>query len=141
MAAREQGELIERLEPSRALVKEDCEGLEAVSAGSDSVAKVLHARYGRRRLDTLEVESNRLAAEGRPGGAERARENRDLREVVAELEAETADPKVAERTAALKDASSESRRGAREAKRRLGAVDGSDVAARERQSAAVQRAF
>jgi hypothetical protein len=66
-----------RLEATRAFVKEDCEAMSiltlaervsAVSAGSDRVAKVLHARYARRRLGALDAEALGLAAEERPPG-------------------------------------------------------------------------
>ena len=77
---------------TRAFVKEDCEAMSiltlaesvsAVSAGSDRVAKVLHARYARRRLGALDAEALGLAAEERPPGAEAAAERRRLAEVVS----------------------------------------------------------
>ena len=61
--------------------------------------------------------------------------------VAASLEAALEDPKAAKRAQGLKEAASESRRVAREAKTRLSELDGTGDAARERQRAATQRAF
>jgi hypothetical protein len=139
-----------RLEASRVFVKEDCESLgvpalverlRAVSAGEDRVAKVLHARYGRTRLTVREDEANGIATEGRPIGANRAREDRLLREAVAALQSELEDPKAVEKVRALGEAARESRRVAREAKARLSEADGSGAAAREAARAEMLRAF
>ena len=62
------------------------ERISAVSAGSDKVAQVLHARYGRRRLEALDDETLGLASEGRAPGAEAAAERRRLAEAVSDLE-------------------------------------------------------
>ena len=75
------------------------------------MAKVLHARYARTRLETLKNESSRLAGEGRPAGADKARENRALGEAVASLEAALEDPKAAKKAQGLKEAAEESRSG------------------------------
>lgn len=140
----------DRLETSRVFVKEDCESfaapaltqrLEAVSAGSDKVALVLFARYARMRLEALEAESSRLAGEGRPAGADKARENRALGEAVASLEADLEDPQMAKRAAGLKEAAEESRRVARAAKTRLSELDGTGAAAKEGHRAASHAAF
>jgi hypothetical protein len=65
----------ERFSVSLPLVREDCEGLSAdallkrlaaVSAGSDRVAKVLHARYGKSRAEAME---RKLEKAARSGGA------------------------------------------------------------------------
>ena len=139
-----------RLETSRAFVKEDCETLAvpalterlaAVSAGSDKVAKVLHARYAGTRLEALKAESNRLAREGRSAGPEGARQERALGEAVASLEAALEDPQKAKKAQGLKEAATESRMGARAAKTRLSELDGTGTAARERQRAASHAAF
>lgn len=139
-----------RLETSRAFVKEDCESLDpaalterltAVSAGSDKVAKVLHARYGRMRMEALRAESDRLHREGRSTGTEAAARERALGEAVSALEVGLEDPKVAKRAAGLKEAAEESRRVARDARRRLSEADGSDAAARKAQRAATARNF
>ncbi len=139
-----------RLETSRVFVKEDCETfavpalterLTAVSAGKDKVAKVLHARYARTRLEALKAESDRLAWEGGSAGPEASRQERALGEAVASLEAVLEDPRKAKKAQGLKEAAEESRRAAREAKTRLSAADGTDEAARERQRAATQGAF
>ncbi len=135
VAAPERG----RLEAARAFIKEDCEDMSvpalterisAVGAGSDRAAKVLHARYGRRRLEVLDAESNRLASEGRPAGAEVAAERRGLGEAVSALEAQLEDPKRAERAERIKEAAAESRRVAREARRKLSDANGTSEAAR-----------
>lgn len=139
-----------RLEASRAFVKEDCEDtpipalverISAVSAGSDKVAKVLHARYGRRRVEALDAESDRLARAGTLIGEEVAREHRRLREAVSGLEEQLKDPERAEREKALKEATAQSRRAALAARRRLSAVDGSDEAARRATREQMSRAF
>lgn len=139
-----------RLEASRAFVKEDCEGLEAsalterlaaVSAGPDKVGQVLHARYARRRVEALEAEANAAAAEGRPMGPAVAAERRGLMEALSGLEGQLADPKKTERASALKEAASESRRVAREAKTRLSQADGSEAVARERARAQTAASF
>jgi hypothetical protein len=139
-----------RLESSRAFVKEDCEAMPvpafaeriaAVSAGSDRVAKVLHARYGRMRLEALNAESNRLAREGRPAGAEAAGEVRRLMEAVSSLEEKLKDPKVAEREKALKEAATESRKVAWGAKSRLSEADGTGERARREAAERVRAMF
>jgi hypothetical protein len=65
----------ERLSVSLPLVREDCqsmplaallERLKAVAAGSDRVAKILHARYGKSRAEAMEREMEKAA---RSGGA------------------------------------------------------------------------
>ena len=139
-----------RLETSRAFVKEDCEDMavpalveriSAVSAGPDRVGQVLHARYGRRRLEALDAELSRRAAEGRPGGAEAAAERRGLAEAVSGLEEQLKDPKRAEREKALKEAAAESRRMAREVRRKSAAADGTDEAARRAAREQARSAF
>ncbi len=139
-----------RLETSRAFVKEDCENMSvpalterisAVSAGSDRVGQVLHARYGRRRLEALDAESNRLASEGRPAGAEVAAERRGLGEAVSALEAQLEDPKRAERAERIKEAAAESRRVAREARRKLCDANGTSEAARRAARERMMSAF
>jgi len=124
-----------------AALNEHCDGAWPPAPGSDKVAKVLHARYARTRLETLKNESSRLAGEGRPAGADKARENRALGEAVASLEAALEDPKAAKRAQGLKEAASESRRVARAAKTRLSEFDGADEAARERQRAVTRGTF
>lgn len=129
-----------RLESSRAFVKEDCEAMAvpalaeriaAVSAGSDKAAKVLHARYGRRRIEALDSEANRLAREGRPAGGEVARKRRQLEEAVSSLEESLKDPKAAAEEQALKEAAAESRRVGVRARSRLSEADGSTERARQ----------
>jgi hypothetical protein len=114
------------------------ERISAVSAGPDRVAKVLHARYANRRLEALEAESNRLALEGRPGGAREAAERRRLGEAVSGLKEQLVDPKRAEGARAFEEAAAESRRVAREARRRASAADGTDEAARRAHRAQMQ---
>lgn len=114
-------------------MKEDCEAMPvpmlagriaAVSAGSDRVAKILHARYGRRRLEALDAESNRIASEGCPAGAGVLGERRALGEAVSGLEEQLKDPKAAERERALKEAATESKKVAHSARSRLSEADG-----------------
>jgi hypothetical protein len=114
-----------RLEASRAFVKEDCEDMgvaalaeriSAVSAGDDRVAKVLHARYGRRYLEAATAESNRNAAAGRPAGPDAAAELRRLGRAVSDLEAQLEDPAKTEKKKALAEAAAESRSVARGAR-------------------------
>jgi hypothetical protein len=140
----------EQLQSSRVFVKEDCETLnpstlarrlEAVCAGSDKVAKVLHARYARMRHAALAAESSRLAAAGSPVGASVAGENRALGDAVASLEKALEDPQKVKRTAGLKEAASESRRVAREAKAKVSSFDGTRDAAKERQREVMRRAM
>jgi hypothetical protein len=139
-----------RLEASRVFVKEDCEDMSvpalaerisAVAAGSDRVAKVLHARYARRRFETLDTEARRLAMEGRPAGAEAAAERRRLAEAVSEVEAQLEDPTKVEGKKALTEAASESRRVARGARRKLHEADGTDERARQEQREGIRRGF
>ncbi len=108
------------------------ERISAVSAGSDKVAKVLHARYGRRRVEALDAESDGLARAGTPVGAEAAQEHRLLRDAVSGLEEQLKDPKRAEREKALKEATAQSRRVALAARRRLSDVDRSAAEAARR---------
>lgn len=94
--------------------------LKAVSAGRDGVARVLlHARYGRARLDALRAESGRLHRAGSSTGPDAARTERED----------------------LKEAAAESRRAACAAKIRLSEFDGTGAAARERRVAATHAAF
>lgn len=139
-----------RLEASRAFVKEDSEALdapaltkrlEAVAAGEDRVSKILHARYARRRVEALNAESKRLATEGRSTGPEAARERRGLAEAVSGLEEQLKDPKKAERTGKLKEAAVESKRVAREVRRKLSAADGTEEAARRGARRQIRSAF
>lgn len=139
-----------KLETSRVFVKEDCEDMSvpalserisAVSAGSDKVAKVLHARYGRRRLEALNAESNRLAREGRPSGPEAAREIRTLAEAVAALEGEIKDPKTEERRQAVEEAAKASWQLVSGARGRQSEVDGTAARSRERQAEMLRGAF
>ncbi len=139
-----------KLETSRAFVKEDCEDMPvpalverlcAVSAGADKVTQVLHARYGRRRLEALNTESNRLAREGKSARPEVAQEFRTLAEAVTTLEAQLKDPKTEESRQAAQEAAKASRRLAMEARRRQGELDGTAELARERQAQATRAAF
>lgn len=139
-----------RLEASRPFVKEDCEDMavpelteriSAVSAGTDRVAKVLHARYARRRLEALNAESNRLAREGRQARPGAAQEARSLAEAVASLEEQLKDPKVEERRQAAQEAAKASRQLVREARKRQGKLDGTAEIAREMQAQATHAAF
>ncbi len=139
-----------KLETSRAFVKEDAEDMSvpalserisAVSAGSDKVAKVLHARYGRRRLETLNAESNRLAREGQPAGPEAAREIRTLTEAVAALELQLKDTKTEERRQAVEEAAKASRKLIRDARGQQSKVDGTAELARQRQAEMTRAVF
>lgn len=139
-----------KLETSRAFVKEDCEDLavpalteriSAVSAGSDRAAKILHARYGRRRLDAINAESNRLASEGQPAGPEAAQEARSLAEAVATLEEQLKDPKTEDRRQAVEEAAKASRQLVRDASRRRGELDGTAEQARQGQAGMAHAAF
>lgn len=139
-----------RLETSRPFVKEDCEDMavpelteriSAVSAGTDRVAKVLHARYARRRLEALSAESNRLAREGRPARPGAAQETRKLAEAVATLEDQLKDPKTEERRQAAQEAAKASRQLVRDARRQQGRLDGTAQRAREMQAQATRAAF
>jgi len=97
------------------------------------VGQVLHARYGRKRLEVLEAEADRLVREGRLPGPEAAAVRRRLAEAVSNLEEQLKDPKKAEREKTLKEAAAESRRVAREVRRKVSEADGTDEAARLRQ--------
>lgn len=139
-----------KLETSRPFVKEDCEDMavpalaeriSAVSAGSDKVARALHARYGRRRLEALNAESNRLAQEGRPARPGAAQETRSLAEAVASLEEQLKDPKVEEKRQAAQEAAAKSRQLVRDARRQQGRLDGTAEIAREMQARATHAAF
>lgn len=139
-----------KLETSRAFVREDCEDMavpalaeriSAVSAGSDKVARALHARYGRRRLEALNAESNRLAQEGRPARPGAAQETRSLAEAVASLEEQLKDPKVEEKRQAAQEAAAKSRQLVRDARRQQGRLDGTAEIAREMQARATHAAF
>lgn len=139
-----------RLEASREFVREDCEDMavpalaeriSAVSAGSDKVARALHARYGRRRLEALNAESNRLAQEGRPARPGAAQETRSLAEAVASLEEQLKDPKAEERRQAAQEAAKASRRLIIDARRQQGRLDGTAEIAKEVQSQATHAAF
>jgi len=139
-----------RLETSRVFVKEDCETfavpalterLTAVSAGKDKVAKVLHARYARTRLEALKAESDRLAWEGGSAGPEASRQERALGEAVAALEAVLEDPRKAKKAQGLKEAAEESRRVARAAKTKVSEFDGTDAEARREMAERTRATF
>jgi hypothetical protein len=117
------------------------ERISAVSAGSDKVAKVLHARYGRRRLEALNAESNRLAREGQPAGPEAAREIRPLSEAVAALELQLKDTKTEERRQAAQEAAKASRKLIRDARGQQSKVDGTAELARQRQAEMTRAVF
>lgn len=132
---------LSRLATTRALISEDCERLVApaliqrlrdVSAGGDKVAKILHARYARFRLQALEDESERAYRDGRPDpqAAEKAARRREMEGAVAELEEQVKDRKTAEGMRELSEAAERSRQVALEARRRLMEADGTAAAAR-----------
>ncbi len=131
-----------RLESTRTFISEDCarfsledlvERLGAVAEGDDKVVKVLHARYGRFRLEAMQEEADRLARERRadPRAAERARDLQQLTEALDRLEEGLVDRPRAERAQKLTEAAQRSRQVARSARRRLQEVDGTDEAVRE----------
>jgi hypothetical protein len=130
----------ERLSVSLPLVREDCqsmplpvlaERLRAVSAGSDRVAKILHARYANSRAEALDRRLEELARNGGAVPVEDAAALRELREAVSALEEQTEDKDVAKRREAAKEAASKSRSLAMKLRRRRSEVDGSDETARQ----------
>lgn len=134
-----------RLDSSRPLVAEDCERLsveeltqriEAVSAGADRVAKVLHARYGSYRVRSIEERRDRefQAGTSRPGSSAEAERLSSLRTALRGLEEQTENSKVEERRKAAQEAATRSRQLVREARRRQVKLDGTAEIARQRQA-------
>ena len=141
-----------RLESSRLFVSEDCERLsvedlterlKAVTEGDDKVAKVLHARYGRFRLEAMQDEADRIARERRadPRAAEKARDRRQLAEALDRLEEGLQDRTRVERSQKLTEAAQRSRQVATAARQRLREDDGTDEAARTAAKERIQKAF
>ncbi len=130
----------ERFSTSLPLVREDCEGLSAdallerlraVSAGSDRVAKILHAHYARSRARVMERRLEELARSGGAVSVEDAAALRALTEAVSELDTQLEDKDTAKRREAAKEAASKSRQLAMKLRQRLYEADGSDARARE----------
>jgi hypothetical protein len=118
----------ERFLASLPLVREGCEGLSAdalverlraVAAGSDKVAKVLHARYGARRAQAEDRRLEEIARQGGSVSVEDAQALRELQESVSELEEQTEDKEVVRR------------REATTLRRRRSEADGSDERVRQ----------
>jgi hypothetical protein len=143
---------IEALEASRVFISEDCERLsveallerlKAVTEGDDRVAKVLHARYVRFRLEAIQEEADRLVRERRvdPRAAERARDRRHLQEALERVEEGLQDRTRAERAQKLTQAAQRSRQVASAARQRLREADGTEEAARQAARKRVRQAL
>lgn len=140
----------EHLNSSRPFVAEDCERLsvedladriEAVSYGTDKVAKVLHARYGASRLSQIDELLDEEASTGRrlPGLSENARSHvSGLRAAVGELRGEVKDPKVEKRRQDAQEAAKASRQLVRDARARKSELDGTAERASRREAERVQ---
>jgi hypothetical protein len=104
-----------------------------VTESDDKVAKVLHARYGRFRLEAMREQADRLARERRadPRAAERAQERRQLTEALDRLEEGLQDRSRAEHSQKLTEAAQRSRQVAIAARRRLMEADGTEEVARQ----------
>jgi len=112
------------------------------SDGSQVFSDEEHAERLGKLTEGLREKAEAVAAEARSDVIGYEREVLALSYAdFASLEAALEDPKAAKRAQGLKEAASESRRVAREAKTRLSELDGTGDAARERQRAATQRAF
>lgn len=126
-----------RLADSRVFVQEDCaelpltallERLRAVSLGSDEAAKVLHARYARRRLEAEDAAVDDRALRGAPDTRpEDEREaHRRLGTLVEGLAESVADQGQKKRRQAALDKARESREAAARVRRKLMEIDGTD---------------
>ncbi len=74
-------------------MNEHVERLEAVSASSDTVAKILHARYADFRAHTIKEHFDAAVREGREilNAGEKAARFRQLRELLGKLEEQLSD--------------------------------------------------
>lgn len=148
------GSDLERLAASSPLVREDCESMDAhalaerlraVAAGSDKLAKLLHARYAGSRAAAMNRRMDEAARSGTGRGTGVSVGDsaalRDLRGAVSELAAQLEDADLTKRRGAAEEAAKSSRELARRLISRRSAVDGSDEAARRATRERLQAAF
>lgn len=95
----------------------------------------------RRRLATLSDEADRVAASGVAPDLEGSAIRRRLEESVSSLEDAVADPQVAAREKAYREADAESRTVAREARTRMSVVDGTDERVKREMSERMRTVF
>lgn len=142
----------DRLAASAPLVSEDCkrlswpelaDRLEAVDAGEDRAAKILHARSGGARQKDDGGRLGNLARAGQrdaSSGADKHARGR-VRDALSRLEASLEDPEARKRKEAAERAVERGRSLAARMRRMRSEADGTDAAARRGQEEATRAAF
>lgn len=137
---------------SMPLVREDCETMplgslvqrmRAVAAGTDKPSKLLHARYGLRRYETVSTQLNesRQSTGGSSVGTTDTATLRELKTMAEEIAQALKDPADERRREGALEAAKKSRQIVTTARSRLSQADGSAERAWREQASRVQAAF